>query len=164
MASGDTLLVLAPYDGEPPAANFAQLDQRNVAPVLDFDDTTGESIEFGGVLPRNYGGGGVTVTIGWMATSAVTGSVVWGVSFKSFSDDADDLDSKAFAASNNATAPAASASGEIVYDTIAFTDGADMDSVAAAEYFRLKLERLPADGSDDMVGDAELISLEIKET
>lgn len=134
--------------------------------VLDFDDTTDESIDFGGLIPRNYASGGFTVTVGWMATSATTGTISLDVSFMSVTDDADDLDTKAFAAANNANSTTASASGEVKYQTITFTDGADSDSVAAGEYFRLRVTR-DANGTtstDNMTGDMELVFVEIKET
>jgi hypothetical protein len=84
----------------------------------------------------------------------------------SISDDADDLDSKSFAAANNANPTAASASGEVDYATVTFTDGADMDSIAAGEFFRMTVAR-DADGTtstDNMTGDMELVFVEIKET
>ena len=166
MASGDTLVVFTALHGEPPASNYATLDTRNAVPVLDFDDTTDESIVFSAFMPRHYDGGGFTVTVGWMATSATSGTISLDVSWMSVSDDADDLDSKSFAAANNANPTAASASGEVDYATVTFTDGADSDSVAAGEYFRLKVTR-DADGTtstDDMAGDMELVFVEIRET
>jgi len=166
MASGDTLAVFTALNNEPPASNFATLDTRNSIPVLDFDPDTDESAEFGGFMPRNYAGGGITVTIGWMATDTTVTphSVVWDAAFKSVSDDADDLDSKSFAAANSVTDQEASASGEVAYAEITFTDGADMDSVAAGEYFRLRITRDADNGSDSLTGDAELLFIEIKET
>ncbi len=164
MASGDTLLVIPPGLAELPASAFATFDARNVALILDFDDTTDESAEFPGFMPRHYGGGGITVTIGWMATTAITGNVVWNVAFKSFTEDADDLDTKAFAAANAVTDAAPSAAGEVKNATVTFTDGADMDSVAAGEYFRMELTRDADNASDTLVGDAELLFIEIKET
>ena len=169
MASGDTLVVFTPLHNEPPSSNFATLDLRNNIPVLDFDDTTDEEAVFSGVMPRHYGGGGVTVTLGWMATDTTVTphNAVWQAAFKSVSDDADDLDSKAFAALNTSGAVAeASASGEVAYDTITFTDGADMDSVAAGEFFQLKVRRDADDtsGTDSLTDDAELVFIEIKET
>lgn len=166
MASGDTLAVFFPAMSEPPSSNYATFDTRNGVLVLDFDATTDESVQFPGFMPRHYDGGGVTVTVGWMATTATTGTISLDVSFKSVTDDADDLDTKAFAAANNANPTAASLSGEVDYATITFTDGADMDSVAAGEYFRLNVAR-DADGTtstDDMAGDMELVFVEIKET
>lgn len=169
MASGDSLVVFTALAGEPPSSNYATLDTRNGVPVLDFDDTTAESIVFSAVMPRNYAGGGVTVTLGWMATdTTVTPQAVsWNAYFMSVTDDADDLDTKAFAAANNSgSVNEATASGELSYDAITFTDGADMDSVAAGEYFRLKIERdaAGATATDSLTNDAELVFVEIKET
>lgn len=166
MASGDTLAVFTPAMGEQPASAFATLDVRNVVSVLDFDDTTDENVEFAGFMPRHYGGGGITVTVGWMATTATTGTISLDVAFKSISDDADDIDTKAFAAANNANPTTASASGEVQYTEITFTNGADMDSIAAGEYFRMKVTR-DADGTtstDNLSGDMELVFVEIRET
>lgn len=163
MASGDTLLVLLPGGCDNPVSG-PTFDRRNGHLVLDFDDTTDEATQFGAVLPRHYSGGGLTVTLGWMATTATSGAVVWDVSFKSIGDDTDDLDSKAFATAQSVTATTASASGEVDYATIAFTDGAQMDSTAAGEAFRLQVNRDANNGSDTLVGDAELLFIEIKET
>jgi len=166
MASGDTLCVFTALNNEPPAANFATLDTRNAIPVLDFDDSTNETAEFGSFMPRNYDGGGLTVTLGWMATDTTVTphNCIWDAAFKSVTNDEDDLDSKAYAAVNSVTDQEASASGEVSYCTITFTDGADMDSVAKGEYFRFKVTRDAANGSDNLTDDAELVFVEIKET
>lgn len=169
MASGDTLVVFTPLNNIPPSSNYATLDTRNGYPVLDFDDTTDEEAIFSAVMPRHYAGGGVTVTLGWMATDTTVTSqnVVWQGAFMSVSDDVDDLDSKAFAAFNGSGAVAEpSASGEVGYDTITFTDGADMDSVAVGELFYFKVRRDADDTSatDSLTDDAELVFVEIKET
>lgn len=166
MASGDTLAVFTALNNEPPSTLPAQFDVRNGIPVLDFDADTDETAEFGGFMPRNYAGGGVTVTLGWMATDTTVTphNCIWDVAFKSVTNDADDLDSKAYAAVNSVTDAEASASGEVAYATIGFTDGADMDSVTAGEYFRLKVGRDADNGSDTLTDDAELLFIEIKET
>jgi len=166
MASGDTLATFFPLQGEAPASNYATLDTRNGVTVLDFDADADESMVFAGFMPRVYAGGGLTVTVGWMASTATSGAISLDVAFMSVTDDADDLDTKAFAAANNANPTAASASGEVDYATVTFTDGADMDSIAAGEYFRMKVTR-DADGTtstDSMTGDMELVFVEIKET
>jgi len=167
MASGDTLAVFFPNNGEPPAANFATFDTRNGVSVLDYDDTTDESMDFAGFMPRHYAGGtGITVTVGWAATSATSGTISLDVSFASVGDDTDDLDDSLFAAANNANPTTANVSGEVDYIAITFTDGADMDSIAAGEYFRMRVTR-DANGTtstDDLVGDMELVFVEIRET
>ncbi len=149
-----------------PVDCFATLDVRNNKAVLDFDAAANEVAMFQGFMPNHYDGGGLTVTVGWMATSATTGDTSWKMFLMSISDDADDLDTKNFAAPNsNAAVDVASISGEVDYFTITFTDGADMDSIAAGELFYLLLMRDAQDSTaDDMAGDAEVVFIEVKET
>lgn len=163
MASGNTLLTFTPQCNEPPASNFATLDTRNQHPVLDFDPTTNEFAIFSGVMPRHYGGGGVTVYLHYAMTSAVANTVDWDVAFERIGDQQQDLDSDSFAAVqsvDNTTVPGTAGLVDIV--SVAFTDGAQMDSVAVGEGFRLKVTRDAV--SDDAAGDAELRFIEIKET
>lgn len=163
MASGNTLLVFQPHDNEPPASNYATIDQRNGHLVLDFDASTNESAVFGGVMPQHYGGGGVTVYLHYAMSSATSGDVDWDVAFERVGDQQQDIDSDSFSAVNsvdNTTVPATSGNVDVV--SVAFTDGADMDSVAAGEYFRIKVTRDAA--SDTAAGDAELVAVEIRES
>ena len=167
MASGDLMAVFKPQDNETPAATFATLDTRNGVAVLDFDDTNDENAFFGGVLPSNYDGGGLTVTLVWMATSATTGGVSWDAAIEAHPDDAFDIDADGFAAANNSgSATTASAAGEQQYTAITFTDGADMDSLAASQSFRLKITRdaNATTATDDLTGDAELLRVIVTET
>jgi len=163
MASGDTLAVFTPHHNEPPATAFATLDTRNAHPVLDFDDATNEDAVFSMVMPQHYGGGGVTVFIGYSMTSAESGDVDIDVAFERIGDQQLDVDADSFAAVNsvdNTTVPATSGLVDVV--SVAFTDGADMDSVAAGELFRLKVTRDAV--SDTAAGDMELHFVEIRET
>lgn len=148
-----------------PAASFATQDTRNTHPVLDFDAAADECAYFGGYLNSTYAGGGLNVVLAWMATSATTGATGWLVSIEAHPDDALDLDADSFVADNSSSATTASASGEVQYTTISFTDGADMDSLAAGESYRLRVCR-DGDGSvvtDDMTGDAELYKVLVLE-
>lgn len=166
MASGDSLCVFTPAMAQLPATSYPTFDVRNTVLVLDFDDNASETCYFRGFMPRHYDGGGITVTIGWMFTSSGTpgtDTCVWDVAFASITDDADDIDTKTFAAANSVTATSATADGEVDYATVTFTDGADMDSVAAGEYFLLSLRRDAASGTASP-GDAELVFIEIRET
>lgn len=163
MASGDTLLIIGPLSNEPPSSNYATFDTRNSHPVLDFDDTTNEDAVFTAIMPRHYSGGGVTVYIHYAMTSATSGDIDWDAAFERIGDQQQDIDSDGFAAVNsvdNTTVPGTSGNVDIV--NITFTDGADMDSVAVGETFRIKITRDAA--SDTASGDAELVGLEIKET
>ena len=164
MASGDTLLIFRPQDNEPVASNFATIDTRNLHPVLDFDATTNESAVFSAVMPRSYAGTtGLTVFLHYALTSATTGNTDWDVAFERIGDQQLDIDGDSFAAVNsvdNTTVPGTAGLVDIV--SITFTDGADMDSVAVGEGFRMKVTRDAA--ADTAAGDAELRFVEIKET
>jgi len=163
MATGNTLLTFFPQDNEPPSSNYATLDARNNHPCLDFDDTTNESAVFTTVMPRHYDGGGITVYLHYAMSSATSGDIDWDVAFERIGDQQQDIDSDGFAAVqsvDNTTVPGTSGNVDIV--SIAFTAGAQMDSVAVGESFRLKVTRDAA--SDTATGDAELLALELKET
>jgi hypothetical protein len=163
MASGDTLLIFTPLHNEPPASNFATLDVRNQHPVLDFDAATNESTIFSAVMPRNYGGGGITVYLHYAMTSATSGDVDWDAAFERIGDGQQDIDSDGFAATKSAdnnTVPGTCGHVDIV--NIAFSNGAEIDSIAVGEAFRLKITRDAV--SDTAAGDAELLFVELKET
>lgn len=173
MASGDTLAILFPQDATPPATAYATLDTitgtstpAEAIPVLDFDDTTQEYIDFYCVLPGNYAGGGLTVIIGYSAAEAATDVIDWEAAIRRIADDAEDLDTTAHTYDYNGTVDTApSAIGEVAYASITFTNGADMDSLAAGEYFILRITRDPTpDSGVDVTGDASLHFVHIKET
>lgn len=164
MASGDTLLTFFPNDNEPPSAAYATLDTRNGHPCLDFDAGVTEFAIFTGILPRHYGGGGVTVTLIWAATSATAEQARWDVEFEALAENAQDIDSDGFAAAQSVTDTTDGQTGELNYVEVPFTDGAQMDSVAAGQAFRLRVSRDHDHADDDMTGDAELIGIEIRET
>ena len=163
MASGNTLAIFLPLANEPPSSNYATLDMNNVHPVLDFDATTNESAVFSGIMPRNYSGGGLTVYIHYAMTSANSGDIDWDVAFERIGDQQQNITSDSFAtvqSVDNTTVPGTAGLVDIV--SIAFTNGAQMDSIAVGEAFRLKITRDAA--SDTATGDAELVAIEIKET
>ena len=164
MSSVNTLLIFHPYNNEPPSANYATLDTRNAHPVLDFDAGTDESAVFTAIMPRAYAGGGVTVYLHLTDTADTTTAhkSYWDVSFERMTEQ--DIDSDSFAAAQSGNVSPNGTSGIPVVLTIAFTDGAQIDSVAAGELFRLKVTRDANNGSDDWDGDAELLAVEIKET
>ena len=164
MASGDTLLTFHPYNNEPPAANFATLDTRNQHVVLDFDPTTNESAVFSSVMPQHYvGTTGITVYLHYSMTSAEADTVDWDVAFERVGDQQLDVDGDSFAAVNSADdTEVPGTTGLVDVVSVAFTNGADMDSVAAGEKFRLMVTRDAA--SDDAAGDAELHAVEVRET
>lgn len=163
MASGDSLLIFTPQQNEPPTTNYATLDTRNSHPVLDFDTTTGESAVFKGIVPRNYAGGGITVYVHASLTSATSGTLGWLVAFERVSDSQQDIDADGFAGNQTITAATVpGTSGNVSILNVAVTNGANMDSIAVGEGFRLKITRDVA--NDTAAGDAELWAVELKET
>jgi hypothetical protein len=173
MASGDSLLILGAQNNGPPASSYATFDTidgtstpAEVIPVLDFDDTTQEYADFYCMLPEHYDGGGLTLTLVWSAAEAAPDVVEWQAALRRIADDAEDLDTTAHTYTYNAVvATAPSVVGEVAYDDITFTDGADMDSVAAGEYFILRITRDPTPSSGtDVTGDASLHAVHVKET
>lgn len=163
MASGDSLAIFNPYQNEPPSSNYATFDVRNQHPCLDFPDDANVAAVFSGVMPQNYDGGGVTVYIHYAMSSATSDTVDWDVAFELLGDQDQDLDSDGFAAVNSVddtTVPATSGYIDVV--SVAFTNGADMDSITAGDKYRIKITRDAS--SDDASGDAELYAVEIRET
>jgi hypothetical protein len=154
-----TYAVYTPLDNQPPAANFATIDTRNSIMVLDFDAATDESAVFVGVIPEAASlGSGLKIRINWMATSATSGTCRWGVQIERMNtdEDSDSFDTAATAGSTTNGTSGIITTTEITITTI--------DSVAAGDPFRLKVFR-DADGTsgtDDMTGDAELVSVEVR--
>ena len=167
MASGNTLLQFGPSDSEPPASNYATLDTRNGHQVLDFDGSTDEEAVFAGVLPQHYSGGGLTVDTFWAFSSATTGSLRVQGDIERIDTSSLDIDADSFTGSfQSAGGSAPATSGQVIKVTLTFTSGAQMDSLAAGEHFRLKIRR-DADGTsgtDDITTDAELLFVHVKET
>lgn len=160
MSTGQTLAVFTALDNEPPATNFATLNTRNGHPVLEFDTTTGEAACFSGILPRNYAGGGITVYATWAAATATTGTIGWTVEFERMNTD---LDADSFAGAQTITAATVDGTSGVPTTTnVAVSNGANLDSLAVGECFRIRVTRDVA--NDTAAGDAQLIAVELKET
>lgn len=165
MASGNSLVAFVATDNHPPASAYATPDVRNSHPVLNFDASSAEDACFHGVLPRHYAGGGLTLVLAWMAATATSGNTMWKAAMERLEAGGTDLDADSFATAQAAAAAAAdAASGKLTYTAITMSSGANMDSLAVGETFRLKITRDAANGSDTMSGDAQLVSVEIRET
>ena len=164
MSTNNTLCVFLPQDNQPPASDPAILDTRNARLVLGFDSSTIQSGMFRGFLPRNYSGGGLTLTIIWVAASATSGDVKWGASIERNNDAGSDIDTDDFAAEQTVTSTTSGTAGVPKYSTIAFTSGGQMDSLAAGEAFHLKLRRVASDAADTMSGNGQFLACELRET
>jgi len=172
MASGNYLCTWNAREQSGPATNYATQDiltgaasPAELIPVTDFDGAGGtEYADFYGVLPAHYDGGGVTVTI-VSSSGQSTNAYVWQGAFRAIPDDAEDLDTTAHTYDyNTVTVTSPSAIGEVSYDNITFTDGADMDSLAAGQAFILRIKRDSTHASDSMTLDASIHELILKES
>lgn len=113
---------------------------------------------------RGYAGGGLTFALKW-SSLATSNNAVWQVAIRRFQDDAEDLDSTAHSYDyNTVTAAAPSAVQEISYDSVTFTDGADMDSWADGELAIVRVKRDGAHASDNLANTAYLWSVTGRET
>lgn len=163
MASGDTLVVLMPGHWESSATSPAQVGWRNYHRYLSYDASSDENAIWSYVMPNSYSGAtGVTVKIIFAATAS-TNAVVWNASFERIGT-TQDIDADSFAAANAATTTVAGTIGVPAVSSITFTDGADMDSVAAGELFRIKITRDANNASDTCTGSALLLAVVIEET
>jgi hypothetical protein len=156
-AGTKTYAVFNATDNQPAATAFATLDTRNSIAVLDFDDAATESAVFVGILPEAAAlGSGLIVSLRWMATTATSGDVRWSVAWEKSNTD---LDSDSFDTATAATATANGTSGIVTVTNITCTT---IDSLAAGDLFRLRVQRVGGDGADTMTGDAELIAVEVR--
>jgi hypothetical protein len=159
-------LLFSTLGNEPPASNPATPDLRNSHPVLDFDGSTDEEAVFSGVLSNDYGGGGLTIDTFWAFTSATSGSLRVQTAIERIDASSLDIDADSFASFNSAGGTAPGTSGHVIKVTVTHASGAEMDSLAAGELFRLKVRR-DADGTsgtDDIATDAELVYATVRET
>jgi len=143
-------------------SDCATLDTRNNYIVLDFDDSTNESICFDSVMPQQYRGGNIEVRIHYAMTSATSGDVDWSVKFDRVAVSDLDIDSASYSGSTekvNNTVP--STSGQIGIATIPVSSGGEMDNIVAGDLYRMCITR--GASADTATGDAELIAVEIRE-
>jgi len=163
MASGDTLLIFKPYGNEPPSASYAVLDVRNQRPLIMFSEAGSNKALWGSVLPRNYAGGGLTVYHHITFATATAGSAIIQGEFERVGEVLD-IDDDGFASASVATFDVPATSGSPTIVSIAFADGAAIDSVAVGEYFRYRLTRQGESTVDNAAGSMQLLQIEIKET
>lgn len=122
----------SPIDNEPPSTNYATLDLRNGRPVLDFDAATQEAAIFTGILPTDYAGGGVQLTLFCALSSATSGTVGWDVAIERTETGVTDIDSDGFATAIAVTPVAVpGTSGQVLKMTVNISDGANMDGLIA---------------------------------
>tara|TARA_R110002126_G_scaffold291760_1_gene457019 strand:- start:5138 stop:5644 length:507 start_codon:yes stop_codon:yes gene_type:complete len=168
MASGDTLFVLKPGNGSPPATLAAALTGIDGASVpaeryrvTAHDDTAVEHWDYKLVMPQAYAGTtGVTLRF-WSGGAAASGNYILSAAFRRVEDDTNDIEaSHTYDYNDTSAITAPTVIGEVGIDSLTFTDGADIDSVAAGDMFIL---RVRVNGGT-IVGDTYIHQIEVQET
>ncbi len=139
----------------------ADVSQRNQRLLIDFNDTTVENGTWPAVMGDAYAGGSLRIDIDWIA-AAVVGDVRWGVQWERLNAGGPDLDSDSFAAARFAISTTNGTSGIITRTQITFTQ-AQADGITAEDSFRLLLFRDAGDVGDDLIGDAQMVRIAIRE-
>jgi hypothetical protein len=99
----------------------------------------------------------LSIRLIWTATTATSGAVVWDASLERMTSD---IDTDSFDTAASVTTTTNATSGVPNYSAITLTT---IDSLAAGDGFRLKINRDANNASDTMVGDAELIAVEVQQ-
>jgi len=165
MASGDTFAAWAAQGNFPPAVNYARLSKfSSQMPCLLYDDdTTDESIFFIGWMPGQYDGSAtLKVILAWNFLTFVGSQTCdWEVAFARIEDDVDSVDSLVFAIAQAVLATEPTATGELDYAEITFTN-AQADGIQPNEAFILRVVR-DVSGGTASPGDARLATVAVEE-
>jgi len=144
-------------DNEPPSTGYATLDTVNNRPVLDFTLTGTQSAIFSAVMHQDYSNGGVSLRIGWSATGS-SGNAYFQVAMERLVTGSS-VDADSFATAVNGSS--ANAAGHVLgLATLLLSNGAEMDSTVAEDYFRLKFTYVSGTFAENF----ELHYIEIQET
>lgn len=156
--------VFRPYDGIPPASNYATLDVISgtnfPVPCLDFDASTDESIYFF-FEAVNYGSGNITVNIDWYADTASSGDVIFDAQIAAITQNTDtqDIETKSLATANSVTDSHLGTTNQRLHRAVITVS--NLDSIAAGDWCLLKINRDANNGSDTMTGDACIVGVSI---
>lgn len=155
-----TRAVFIPYSAEFPGSNFPELTLVNRRPVLAFDDSTNETCQWSGIAAQGFTGT-VTALVYYIMASATSGDVDVDVSLEAVTDaDAVDLDAgdsfDTVNSTDNTTVPGTAGYIDVVSVTLT-----NADSIAAGDYFRLKLTRDAV--SDTASGDMYVLAVELRD-
>jgi hypothetical protein len=148
-------------EGIPPTSNFATFNVRNARPVMEFDDTTDESLLFIGMIPEGANlSSGITVRTVWKGKTATSGNLVITSAFERGNTDSD---ADSFATGVDSAATAVSGTSGISVTISTTHSSSEIDGVTVGDVVILKITRKASSGSDTVVGDAQLEYVEIRQ-
>lgn len=169
MASGDAVVQVLYI--MPPAANAARPSFRAGGstpaerfPTWLFSPSAIEYLDFLCQL-RGYDGGGLTFSQR-LTTVATSGNVIMGGAIRRINASSEDIDTSQTYDYNDVTATAVpGTSGQVLFLSNTFTNGADMDSLADGEMFVYRVRRNATDAGDTVnSNDMELLGWDGRET
>jgi hypothetical protein len=148
----------AALESSPPATLFATYGVQNNRPHLAFNDSATWGGYFFGVIPQGVNlASGLLVRLKWKSITVASGNAVWSVQFERLNT-AESSDSFDTAPTPVVTACSGTTSA-LVETAITVTT---IDGLTAGDGFGLLVQRLGANASDTLVGDAclRLVSIE----
>jgi hypothetical protein len=160
----NTILQFFPRDAEFPVTDFATIDTRNNHPVLDFNDTTVETVFFTGFIPQGASfatsGTALTFVLLSTATSALTGNIGWLVALERIVANGIDIDGDDFgtAQPGSAAVIGGANTGKVTEVSVTFTLAQLPSLLAAGDMIRVRVQRNTS-VSGDHAGDAELLGV-----
>ena len=156
-----TRAVFTPLSAEFPSSNFPQLTLSNRRPVLAFDAGTDETAYWTGVAPQGLTGT-LTLVITYAMAAATSGNIYWQAQVEALTaGDATDTDATtSFDTANSGNGAVPGTAGYIDQISITLTNN---DSLTAADYFRVSVNRDADNASDTATGDAYLLAVELRD-
>jgi hypothetical protein len=152
-----TIAVLLPTGYQQPSANYGTFWTRNSRPVLEFDDTTDESIIWHRIIPEAAVlTSGIKARVNFVGKTATSGNVRICGQIESGTTN---TDTDSFDTATCVTAAANGTSGIITTAEITLTS---IDSLAAGGPFWFNFYRDANDGADTMTGDMQVYSIELR--
>lgn len=160
--NGDVLR-LSVDDAIYPTSDPAESVSRNDHKLIAFDDTTPESVIWRDLLPGNFNGADLLVTIYWLAATAVEGEVVWGCEWERNAVAGHDIDADSWGIQRRMRGTAPDTSGVLQSTVLRFSQS-EADDIGSGESFRLRIQRLASqEGNSGMSGDAQIFGVTVKE-
>lgn len=156
-----TRAVFTPLSAEYPASNYPARTLVNRRPVLAYDAATDETAYWTFVAPQGLTGT-ITVVISYIMASATSGSVYFQAALEAVTDgDATDLDAgTSFDTANSGNGAVPGTAGYLDQISITMTNA---DSMAAADYARLSVNRDADNAGDTATGDCYVLAVELRD-
>lgn len=155
----------APTSGAPTATTITGGDSpAEAVPVWQFSGSATNSIDYYGIIPWNYSGGGLTVDLGWCSTTTVAGDVEWQVGARKLSALSTSIGSAGTLTFSTAVVTTCPSGNFRPTKTTLTLSHSDLDSPSAGDPFILRIRRNGGAGNDTSAATSNLFSVSARET